>query len=186
MTSWPAVERPAPTRTPPDERTSLESWLECHRATLLMKCAGLDPKQLATRSCPPSSLSLLGLVRHMTEVETWFHDFDGQPHGHWYCTDDEPDGEFDLADPARADADLAAYHASVDRARAAVDGLGLDDLAPESTKPISLRWVFQHMIEEYARHNGHADLLREAVAHGDRRAWLSWAIAGPTRHETIF
>jgi len=67
----------------------------------------LEPEQLATRSCPPSSLSLLGLVRHMTEVETWFHDFDGRPHGEWYVTDDNPDGEFDLVDPARADADLA-------------------------------------------------------------------------------
>src|SRR6266700_8398456 len=70
--------------------------------------------------------------------------------------------------------------------RAAVEGRDLDELAPGASRPISLRWVFQHMIEEYARHNGHADLLREAVAHGDRRAWLSWAIAGPTRHETIF
>jgi len=108
-------------------------------------------------------MSLLGLVRHMTEVETWFHDFDGQPHGTWYCTDDEPDGEFDLVDAARADADLTAYHASVVRARAAVVGHGLDDLAPGSSEPISLRWVFQHMIEEYARHNGHADLLRERI-----------------------
>ena len=163
MTSWPAVERAETPRTPPDERASLESWLEYHRATLLMKCAGLEPEQLVTRSCPPSALSLLGLVRHMTEVETWFHDFDGQPDGQWYCTEDEPDGEFDLVDPARADADLAAYHQSVARARAAVDGHGLDDLAPGSTKPITLRWVFQHMIEEYARHNGHADLLRERI-----------------------
>jgi hypothetical protein len=73
-----------------------------------MKCAGLEPEQLATRSCPPSSLSLLGLVRHMTEAEAWFHDFDGQPDGQWHCTDDEPNGEFDLVDPARADEDLAA------------------------------------------------------------------------------
>src|SRR6266516_6107165 len=107
MSSWPSAERTETPRTPRDERTSLETWLEFHRATLLMKCAGLVPEQLATRSCPPSSLSLLGLVRHMTEVETWFHDFDGRPHGEWYVTDDNPDGEFDLVDPARADADLA-------------------------------------------------------------------------------
>jgi hypothetical protein len=163
MASWPAVVRPPTPRTPHDERESLESWLEYHRATLLMKCAGLEPEQLATRSCPPSSLSLLGLVRHMTEVETWFHDFDRQPHGQWYSTDDAPDGEFDLVDPARADEDLAAYHASLNRARSAVQGHDLDDLAPGSRQPISLRWVFQHMIEEYARHNGHADLLRERI-----------------------
>jgi hypothetical protein len=62
-----------------DERASLEGWLEYHRATLLMKCAGLEPEQLAIRSAPPSSLSLLGLVRHLTEVEAWFHGFDGEP-----------------------------------------------------------------------------------------------------------
>ncbi len=163
MSSWPATERTETPRTPRDERASLETWLDFHRATLLMKCGGLEPEQLATRSCQPSSLSLLGLVRHMTEVETWFHDFDGQPHGEWYCTEDEPDGEFDLVDPGRADADLAAYYASVDRARAAVEGRGLDDLAPGARKPTSLRWIFQHMIEEYARHNGHADLLRERI-----------------------
>jgi hypothetical protein len=61
-----------------DERTSLEGWLEYHRATLLIKCAGLEPEQLAIRSAPPSSLSLLGLVRHLTEVEAWFHGFDGR------------------------------------------------------------------------------------------------------------
>jgi len=129
MSSWPAAERIRAPRTPGDERTSLETWLEYHRATLLIKCAGLEPEQLAMRSCPPSSLSLLGLVRHLTEVETWFHDFDGQPHGVWYCTYDEPDGEFDLVDPARADADLAAYHASVHRARTAIEDHGLDDPA---------------------------------------------------------
>jgi Protein of unknown function (DUF664) len=64
MSIWPAAERIETPRTPRDERTSLETWLEYHRATLLMKCAGLEPEQLATRSCPPSSLSLLGLARH--------------------------------------------------------------------------------------------------------------------------
>jgi hypothetical protein len=68
-----------------------------------------------------------------------------------------------LADPARAAADLAAFQASVERARAAVDGRDLDALAPGCSEPTSLRWVFQHMIEEYARHNGHADLIRERI-----------------------
>jgi hypothetical protein len=72
--------------------------------------------------------------------------------GVWYCTDDNPDGEFDVVDPARADVDKSAYA-----------NVGLDDLAPGSREPVSLRWVFQHMIEEYARHNGHADLLRERI-----------------------
>jgi hypothetical protein len=144
MLGWPAAERIEVPRIPRDERTSLETWLEYHRATLLMKCAGLEPEQLVVRSCPPSSMSLLGLVRHLTEVETWFHDFDGQPHGTWYCTDDEPDGEFDLVDPVRADADLTAYHASVARARAAVAGHGLDDLAPGSRAHLAAMGVPAH------------------------------------------
>jgi Protein of unknown function (DUF664) len=78
MSSWPAPERQKTPRVT-DERTSLETWLEYHRTTLLVKCAGLTPDQLVTRSCPPSALSLLGLVRHMAEVESWFHVFDGGP-----------------------------------------------------------------------------------------------------------
>jgi uncharacterized damage-inducible protein DinB len=166
MSAWASIERVHPPRTPDDERNSLESWLEFHRATLLMKCAGLEPEQLTIRSCPPSTLSLLGLVRHMTEVEPWFHDFDGEPAGEWYSTDDDPDGAFDSVDPSRAEEDLAAYHASVDRARRAVAGRSLDDISPEPDHhgvEVSLRWIYQHMIEEYARHNGHADLLRERI-----------------------
>ena len=164
MSIWPDIERADPPKTPRDERSSFEAWLEYHRATLLWTCAGLQPEQLATRSCPPSSLSLLGLVRHMTEVEPWFHDFDGEPEGEWYSTDDDPEGCFDSVDPARAEEDLAAYRASVERARAAVAGRGLDELTPNpDDEPVSLRWIYQHMIEEYARHNGHADLLRERI-----------------------
>jgi len=163
MSTWPEPERAETPRTPPDERASLETWLDYHRATLLRKCAGLEPEQLAQRSCPPSSLSLLGLVRHMTIVEPWFHDFDDQPALDLYCSDEWPDGEFDLVDPARAAEDLAAYRASVERSRAAVAGRSLDDLASGTRAPTSLRWIYQHMIEEYARHNGHADLIRERI-----------------------
>jgi Protein of unknown function (DUF664) len=163
MSPWPAPERSETTRVPDDERSSLESWLEYHRATLLVKCAGLTPEQLVARSCPPSPLSLLGLVRHMTEVESWFHVFDGQPEGQFYCSDDNPDADFEDVDPRRADQDLALYQASVERSRAAVTGRGLDEHIPEPSKPTSLRWVYQHMIEEYARHNGHADLIRERI-----------------------
>jgi hypothetical protein len=166
MSAWASIERVHPPRASGDERSSLQSWLEFHRATLLMKCAGLEPEQLAIRSCPPSTLSLLGLVRHMTEVEPWFHDFDGEPAGEWYSTDDDPDGAFDSVDPARAEEDLVAYHASVDRARRAVAECSLDEVSPEpgdDGEQVSLRWIYQHMIEEYARHNGHADLLRERI-----------------------
>jgi Protein of unknown function (DUF664) len=162
MSTWPVPERRDPPRVT-DERTSLDSWLEYHRATLLVKCAGLTPGQLATRSCPPSPLSLLGLVRHMAEVESWFHDFDGEPGRDLYYSADNPDADFEDIDPDRADDDLAAYRSSVERSRAAVAGRGLEELTPDSAAPISLRWVYQHMIEEYARHNGHADLLRERI-----------------------
>jgi hypothetical protein len=161
MSTWPEPDRPDTPRVPPDERTSLATWLDYHRVTLLRKCAGLTPEQLAERSCPPSPLSLLGLVRHMTIVESWFHSFDGLPGLDLYCTDDNPAGDFELVDPAQAGEDLAAFQASVARSRAAVAGRELDDLVPK--EPISLRWVYQHMIEEYARHNGHADLLRERI-----------------------
>ena len=163
MLAWQAPERRKTPRVPDGERASLESWLEYHRATLLIKCDGLMPDQLATRSCPPSALSLLGLVRHMAEVESWFHVFDGKPAEYAFCTDQNPDADFEDVDPRRADEDLAIYRANVERSRAAVAERGLDDVIPGSGKPASLRWVYQHMIEEYARHNGHADLLRERL-----------------------
>ena len=162
MSTWPTPDRIDPPQVA-GERDSLEAWVDYHRATLLTKCAGLDAEQLAQRTCAPSSLSLLGLVRHLTEVEGWFHDFDGEPYGQWYSTDEDPDACFNAVDAARAEDDLAAYRASVERARAAVEGRGLDEISPEPDdgKPVSLRWIYLHMIEEYARHNGHADLLRE-------------------------
>jgi hypothetical protein len=99
----------------------------------------------------------------MAEVESWFHVFDGEPAEYAFCTDQNPDADFEDVDPRRADEDLAIYRANVERSRAAVAERGLDDVIPGSGKPTSLRWVYQHMIEEYARHNGHADLLRERL-----------------------
>jgi hypothetical protein len=164
MPVWTAPERALPLQVA-GERESLDAWVDFHRSTLLMKCAGLSPEQLTTRSCPPSTLSLLGLVRHLTEVEPWFHDFDGEPPGEWYSTDADPEGAFDSVDSSRADEDLAAYLSSIDRSRAAVAGKSLDDISPEADdgQAVSLRWIYHHMIEEYARHNGHADLLRERI-----------------------
>jgi hypothetical protein len=164
MSTWASPERADPAQVA-GERESLDAWVDYHRATLLVKCAGLEPEQLAHRSCPPSSLSLLGLVRHMTEVEEWFHDFDGEPHGEWYSTEEDPDACFNAVDPSRSQEDLAAYSASSERARAAVEGRALDEISPDpdADRPVSLRWIYLHMIEEYARHNGHADLLRERI-----------------------
>ncbi len=172
MSPWPDVERDdlftGPTLTA-DERGSLCAWLDFHRATLLHKCAGLMPEQLVQRSCPPSRLSLLGLVRHMTGVEGWFHDFDGSPARAGYWTEANPSAAFEDLDPALTDATLAAYQVSVERARDAVAELDLDATCPcpdcaAEARP--LRWVYAHMIEEYARHNGHADLIREAIDGG--------------------
>jgi hypothetical protein len=150
------------------ERTSLEAWLEYHRATLLYKCQGLTGDQLARHAVPPSSLSLLGLVRHMAEVErSWFRRrFAGQAElGELFCTEEFPDGDFDLLDSGAAEADFAAFAAECALADEAAAGRSLDEtfVHPRSGERIDLRWVYVHMIEEYARHNGHADLLRERI-----------------------
>ncbi len=169
MSTWPDVEREnlfTGAVLAAAERESLEAWLEFHRATLLQKCAGLTADQLVLRSCPPSRLSLLGLVRHMTGVEGWFHDFDGELAQAGYWTRESPDAAFEALDPAAADADLAAYLSSIERARRAVVALDLEARCPCAdcaAEAPSLRWVYTHMIEEYARHNGHADLIREAI-----------------------
>jgi hypothetical protein len=154
------------------ERAMLEGWLDYHRDTLLWKCQGLTADQLRRRSVPPSALSLLGLVRHMTEVERWWfrRRFAGEDVPGLFWTEERPDGDFDdvdLADPA---ADLAGFVAEVEHARRVVEGRALDDTfgdpaggRPDPGRVLSLRWVYCHMIEEYARHNGHADLLRERI-----------------------
>ena len=149
-----------------DERAMLDGWLEWHRATLLIKCAGLTGEQLAERSVPPSSMSLLGLVRHMAEVErAWFRRRLGaEPIDHIYVSDENPDGEFDDATAATAEADFATFAAEVKLARAAAAGRTLDETFRHAQHgEMSLRWVYVHMIEEYARHNGHADLMRERI-----------------------
>jgi uncharacterized damage-inducible protein DinB len=149
-----------------DERPMLQGWLDWHRQTLLSKCAGLTAEQLTLRSAEPSTLSLLGLVRHMAEVERgWFRQTAaGQALEPMFCTDDNEDGDFDDATADSAEADLATYRAEVQLAGEAAAGLSLDHtFATAGRGEISLRWVYLHMIEEYARHNGHADLLRERI-----------------------
>jgi uncharacterized damage-inducible protein DinB len=111
-------------------------------------------------------MSLLGLVRHMVEVERgWFRRrLCGQDVGHQYVTTDSPDAEFDEVDDADAAADFAHLAAEVELARSAAAGRALDDtFTHEDGRELTLRWVHLHMIEEYARHNGHADLLRERI-----------------------
>ncbi len=167
MTSWiaPAAHRVKEPRTG-DERTMLDGWLDWHRQTLLDKCAGLTAEQLRTAAVEPSNLTLLGLIRHMSEVERgWFRiHAAGQSLPYLYSDDTNEDGDLDDVAKADAEADYAAYLAELDAVRAAVADLPLDhEFATERTPAISLRWTYLHMIEEYARHNGHADLLRERI-----------------------
>ncbi len=150
-----------------DERAVLDGWLDFHRATLLMKCEGLTLEQLKVRPLRTSRLTLLGLVRHLTEVERgWLLPFLGEPVPELYCTEADPDGDFRGVPHADPEADLARYGQTVDllsdrlrrhRLDEVEDGVGSDGTS------YNLRWILTHLIEEYARHNGHADLLREAI-----------------------
>ncbi|MFI9782712.1 DinB family protein [Kitasatospora sp. NPDC051984] len=161
------IERPLPPLNA-DERTTLESWLEFHRVTLVMKCEGLNDEQAAATSVPPSDFTLIGLVQHMAEVErNWFrrvlageqappiYDPEADPDG--------PDGGFDLAEGATLADALATWRAEIARTRELCAARALTDTGRFMDQDVSLRWIYVHMIEEYARHNGHADLLRERI-----------------------
>ena len=151
------------------EREMLTGWLDYHRATLAWKCEGLADDQLRQRSVPPSGLTLLGLVRHMAENErAWFRiRLAGEDLPWAYGTDDNPDADFDDVDTADVAMDFAWFERECAAARQIV--AALPDLDALSRKPgrageyFSARWIITHMIEEYARHNGHADLLRERI-----------------------
>jgi uncharacterized damage-inducible protein DinB len=163
----PASERQEPELVSA-ERTALEEWVDYHRATLISKCAGLTDEQLKRRASPPSTLTLLGLVRHMTEVERWWFRMHAGGEDLRFPYDPDAVGlDFSDIEDADAAANIQAFWEEVDAARAAVTGKSLDLVVPsrgdhpERTR--NLRWIFLHMIEEYARHNGHADLLREAI-----------------------
>ena len=167
MTAWTAppvnrVDEP----TVGDERAMLEGWLDYHRATLLLKASGLTAEQLKQAAVEPSNLTLLGLIRHMDEVErSWFRRRGaGQEIDMLYYSDDNVDGDFDDVAGADAEADYRTFLAELEAAREAAAGLSLEHEFATSRRPaISMRWVYLHMIEEYARHNGHADLLRERI-----------------------
>lgn len=157
---------PAPIDDEPlvgDDRPILESFLAWQRRTLLNVCAGLTGEQLAARPIPPSNLSLLGLVRHMAKVERiWFRiRAAGEPIGPLYDPALERDSDFNDLDPSRAEQDFAVYERECRLADAAAAKLAFDDTFELRGDTYSVRLVYVHMIAEYARHNGHADLLRE-------------------------
>lgn len=158
-------QRPGPPRTA-DERASLTGFLQYQRETLAMKCAGLTTDQLRRRSIPPSGLSLLGLVRHAATVErSWFRlVWDGEEvRPRWPGRVDGVFAEFavETADPEEA---FTQWELECARSREIVARAGsLDTTVRWGEEVYSLRYVLLHMIEEYARHNGHADLLRERI-----------------------
>ena len=149
-----------------DERSTLLAFLVWQRATLARKCEGLEPDQLRIRSAEPSSLSLLGLVRHMADVERgWFRTtLAGEDLQERYSSEDDRDGEFDNVDTADVDEAFAAWREECARADEIVSRRALDATGKQRTgREVSMRWILIHMIEEYSRHNGHADLLRERI-----------------------
>jgi uncharacterized damage-inducible protein DinB len=163
----PPVDRAELSRTP-GEREALDAWLDYQRDTLLLKCAGLTASQLKERPVPPSRLSLLGLVRHMTEVERWWLRIHAANIDLPFPYDPESIGlDFEALDEADAAANIEAYRQEIEQARETMAGKQLDDVVPSHghhpEQVRNVRWLYLHMIEEYARHNGHADLIRERI-----------------------
>jgi len=161
---WPTDARPDPPLVG-DERTILTAFLDWHRQTLELKCAGLSPQQLSAKAIPPSGLSLHGMLRHLGGAERWWFQirFAGQGVPMLYYSDEDPNQDFDglNGDPAEA---LLVWHRECEVSRAIVANASLEDLGSTATgEPVSLRRILVHVIAEYARHNGHADLLRERL-----------------------
>jgi hypothetical protein len=158
-----------------DERTTLVESLRCQRLTLEMKCSGLDAEAMARRAVEPSTMSLLGLVRHLAEVErgTFRRMMAAQDVPRLFCSDTDRDGDFDgaVADPQVVANAWEAWRAEVDfAAQFVADAPSLDVTGDDPLNQhgsgggsMSLREVLLGMIEEYARHMGHADLLRERI-----------------------
>ncbi|MFF3978997.1 DinB family protein [Streptomyces sp. NPDC055808] len=150
-----------------DERETLRAFLDYHRTTLAMKCEGLDDDELRRQSMPPSTLSLLGLVRHMAEVErAWFRRvFEDHDVPMVWSEKVDFQAAYDASGSSRAEA-FAAWEAEVEHSRRIereAESLDLVALQPRWDEDVSLRMVMLHVILEYGRHNGHADLLREGV-----------------------
>ncbi|GAA2267456.1 hypothetical protein GCM10010145_47440 [Streptomyces ruber] len=150
-----------------DERDMLRGYLEFHRATLALKCEGLTDEELRRQSMPPSTLSLLGLVRHMAEVErSWFRRIvNGEDIPLVWSDDFDFQAAYDARGADRQEA-FDAWRTEIEHARrieAAADSLEVIAHDRRKDTTVSLRMVMLHMIHEYARHNGHADFLREGI-----------------------
>ena len=150
------------------EREVLAQYLDHYRMTLELKCEGLTAAQLATRSVPPSTLSLLGLVRHLARVEHswWRRVIEGHADlPRLYRTDADPDLDFTgaLPDDATVADAWRSWHEEVEHAREVYAGLDLHATVEVHGDEVEMRDIVVHLVEEYARHLGHADLLRECV-----------------------
>jgi uncharacterized damage-inducible protein DinB len=156
---------------PVGEKATLREYLANYRLTLEMKCEGLDAEQLARRSVPPSTLSLLGLVRHVAQMENhWFQRvLQGRTdRPRVFKREDDRDWDFNgaVADPAEVDEAFAVWKQEIAAADEWLDALDENDLGrevPFGDGTVSIRDVLVHVVEEYARHAGHADLLRECI-----------------------
>jgi uncharacterized damage-inducible protein DinB len=151
-----------------DERSTLEDWLDFQRATLAAKCEGLSDAQLHLAAVPPSSLTLLGLVQHMAQVERhWFRRvLAGEDIGPIYGTAAGPEGASDgfaFVDAVSGEQALANWAAEMAQARTNAPAYALDQERRYRNWDTNLRSIYVHMIGEYARHNGHADLIRERI-----------------------
>jgi hypothetical protein len=176
MTDTPAPKHYSPrwdggTRTEPPavggERETLSAVLDWHRATFELKCAGLPPERLSERAVPPSTLSLHGLARHLAGAERWWFriQFAGEDVPLLYYSDDDPDQDFDSLEGDVEEA-FAVWRAECERSRritAAAPSLDATGIRKRTGEPVSLRRITVDMIAEYARHIGHADLLRERI-----------------------
>lgn len=150
------------------ERAVLDAWLRDYRLNALLKIDGLTAQQLAMRPIPPSALSLLGIIRHLTEVEMyWLREvLHGEELEDLYSTPEHPDGDFDLGSAGSAALDVDCYRRETARcAELAAAWIDLDGSVRgrRGGAELNLRWILTHLIEEYARHLGHMDLLREAI-----------------------
>ncbi|MEU1514550.1 DinB family protein [Streptomyces sp. NPDC005811] len=163
---WSDDDRPAPPSTG-CERETLSAVLDWHRATFALKCSGLTQEQLNDRAVPPSALSLHGLVRHLAGVERWWFriQFAGEDVPLLHYSDDDPDQDFEALD-GEATEDLAVWREECERSRRITEAAAsLEETGTRRStgEPVSLRRILVDMIAEYARHNGHADLLRERL-----------------------
>ncbi len=160
------VERVDPPSTT-SELKLLNTFLDSQRAILLRKVSGVSEEDLKHHAVPTSNLSLLGLVKHLAYVErSWFQRrFKGQDISFPWTTED-PDADFRIEPGETANGIIQFYQEEMEKSRRIVEAANLDDLEAKPWRDgaqASLRWIMLHMIEETARHNGHADFLREAI-----------------------